>query len=50
MRGNRPYLDMGAILDEVFEAARDFSDEFHRNFKPMEGGGSRPFGAVCPGL
>jgi HSP20 family molecular chaperone IbpA len=36
MRGNRSYLDMGTILDEVFEAARNFSDEFHRNFKPMD--------------
>jgi HSP20 family molecular chaperone IbpA len=43
MRGNRSYLDMGTILDEVFEAARDFSDEFHRNFKTMgrEGGPGR---------
>jgi HSP20 family molecular chaperone IbpA len=47
MRGNRSYLDMGTILDEVFEAARDFSDEFHRNFKPMgrdgESGRQGPF-------
>jgi HSP20 family molecular chaperone IbpA len=39
MRGNRSYLDMGTILDEIFEAARDFSDEFHRNFKSMGRGG-----------
>jgi HSP20 family molecular chaperone IbpA len=45
MRGNRSCLDMGTILDEIFEAARDFSDEFHRNFKSMgrEGDNSRPF-------
>jgi HSP20 family molecular chaperone IbpA len=38
---------MGTILDEVFEAARDFSDEFHRNFKSMgrDGeGGRQPLG------
>jgi HSP20 family molecular chaperone IbpA len=33
MRGNRSYLDMGIILDDIFEAAQNFSDELHRNFK-----------------
>jgi HSP20 family molecular chaperone IbpA len=45
MKGNRPYLDMGTIFDEIFEAAQNFSDEFHRNFKPMgreDGGCGRP--------
>jgi HSP20 family molecular chaperone IbpA len=47
MRGNRSYLDMGTILDEIFEAAQNFSDEFHRNFKPMgrNGDPGRPFAA-----
>ncbi|AEF85533.1 putative heat shock protein [Treponema primitia ZAS-2] len=38
MKGNRSYMDMGTIFDEIFEAARDFSDEFHRNFRPMGDG------------
>jgi HSP20 family molecular chaperone IbpA len=38
MRGNRGFgsgnpLDLGTIFDEIFEAARDFHDEFHEKFK-----------------
>jgi HSP20 family molecular chaperone IbpA len=42
-------MDLGSIFDEIFEAAQDFKDEFHRNFKHYgsEGGdgfGQGPFG------
>ena len=26
-------IDLGNIFDEIFEAARDFQDEFHKNFQ-----------------
>jgi HSP20 family molecular chaperone IbpA len=52
MKGARPYMDLGTIFDEIFEAAQDFKDEFHRNFNQYGdrfgpgGCGSRsPFGA-----
>ena len=32
MKGARNYMDLGSIFDEIFEAAQDFKDEFHRNF------------------
>ncbi|MDR1073689.1 MAG: Hsp20/alpha crystallin family protein [Treponema sp.] len=32
MKGTRGYTDMGAVFDEIFEAARDLHDEFSRNF------------------
>ncbi|MDR3336057.1 MAG: Hsp20 family protein [Treponema sp.] len=48
MKGNKGYLDLGAIFDEVFEAAQDFKDEFHRNFEQNGMGGGdfseNPFG------
>jgi HSP20 family molecular chaperone IbpA len=47
-------MDLGSIFDEIFEAAQDFKDEFHRNFNRYgtgrsggEGGdgfGQGPFG------
>ena len=40
MRGPKNYTDLGSIFDEIFEAAQDFKDEFHRKFK--EYGGERP--------
>ncbi|MDR2516878.1 MAG: Hsp20/alpha crystallin family protein [Spirochaetaceae bacterium] len=45
MKSSRGYMDLGTIFDEVFEAARNFSDEIHRNFGdcgPGSHGG--PFG------
>jgi HSP20 family molecular chaperone IbpA len=52
MKGARPYTDLGTIFDEIFEAARDFKDEFHRNFNrygdrfdPGVCGPRVPFGA-----
>ncbi|MDR2102014.1 MAG: Hsp20/alpha crystallin family protein [Treponema sp.] len=41
MKGTKGYMDLGTIFDEIFEAARDFSDEFHRNFNQF-GNGPRP--------
>jgi len=32
MKGTRNYMDLGSIFDDIFEAAQDFKDEFHRNF------------------
>jgi len=32
MKGTKGYMDLGSIFDEIFEAARDFQDEFRRNF------------------
>jgi HSP20 family molecular chaperone IbpA len=32
MKGSKSYVDMGTIFDEIFDAARNFSDEFQRNF------------------
>jgi HSP20 family molecular chaperone IbpA len=52
MKGARPYTDLGTIFDEIFEAAQDFKDEFHRNFHqygdrfgPGGCGTRSPFGA-----
>ncbi|MDR2159151.1 MAG: Hsp20/alpha crystallin family protein [Treponema sp.] len=52
MKGTRPYMDLGTFFDEIFEAAQDFKDEFHRNFNQYGNGfgpggcGPRsPFGA-----
>jgi len=33
MKGTRNYMDLGSIFDEIFDAAQEFKDEFHRNFK-----------------
>ncbi|GHT81412.1 hypothetical protein FACS1894130_13130 [Spirochaetia bacterium] len=43
MKGSKGYIDMGTIFDEIFEAAHNFSDEFHRNFEQF-GPGMRPNG------
>ncbi|MDR2029161.1 MAG: Hsp20/alpha crystallin family protein [Treponema sp.] len=55
MKGSRGYTDIGAIFDEIFEAAQNFSDEFHRNFNRFGDGlrsdnyGPRgPFGPKGP--
>jgi HSP20 family molecular chaperone IbpA len=49
MKGARGYMDLGSIFDEIFEAAQEFKDEFHRNFNQPGGGnpadcGRGPFG------
>ncbi|HAP43782.1 MAG: heat-shock protein Hsp20 [Spirochaetes bacterium GWD1_61_31] len=33
MKGNRMYVDIGSMLDEVFEAAKKFGDEVTKGFK-----------------
>jgi HSP20 family molecular chaperone IbpA len=43
MKGARPYMDLGSIFDEIFEAAQDFKDEFHRNFNNPGPDGGRDF-------
>jgi HSP20 family molecular chaperone IbpA len=41
-------MDLGSIFDEIFDAAQDFKDEFHRNFNRCgpdgAGFGQGPFG------
>ncbi|MBU0934023.1 MAG: Hsp20/alpha crystallin family protein [Spirochaetes bacterium] len=34
MKGNRMYVDIGSMLDEVFEAAKEFGDQMRDNFGP----------------
>jgi len=43
MKGPRNYMDLGNIFDEIFETAREFENQFTRNFKNCnpEGGGFR---------
>jgi len=35
MKGPKGFMDMGTVFDEIFEAAQDFKNEFHRNFTPF---------------
>jgi HSP20 family molecular chaperone IbpA len=43
MKAQRPYADLGAVFDDIFEAAQNFQDEFHRNWGGAFGGpGTRP--------
>jgi HSP20 family molecular chaperone IbpA len=49
MKGTRNYMDLGSIFDDIFDAAQQFKDEFHRNFQncnPNDSGGfnQSPFG------
>jgi len=37
MKGARNYMDLGSIFDEIFDAAQEFKDEFHRNFNKCDG-------------
>jgi HSP20 family molecular chaperone IbpA len=37
MKNNKPYLDLGTIFDEIFDAAESFSSELSRNFTPFGG-------------
>ena len=36
MKSTRNYMDLGNIFDDIFEAAREFKDEFHRNFSQFK--------------
>jgi HSP20 family molecular chaperone IbpA len=57
MKGNKMYVDIGSILDDVFEAAKDFGEKM-KNFGPeFEGfrpggpmGGCKPEGETSQGL
>jgi HSP20 family molecular chaperone IbpA len=44
MKNARGYMDMGTVFDEIFEAARNFHDEFSRNFNSF---GNERFGRDC---
>jgi HSP20 family molecular chaperone IbpA len=37
MKNNKPYLDLGTIFDEIFDAAEDLTNQFQRNFSPFGG-------------
>jgi HSP20 family molecular chaperone IbpA len=37
-------MDLGSIFDDIFEAAQDFKDEFHRNFRGCGPEGAENFG------
>ena len=43
MKGTKNYLDLGSIFDDIFEAARNFQDEFHRNFQRCNNGETGDF-------
>ena len=44
MKNTKGYMDLGSIFDEIFEAARNFQDEFRRNFHTPGG----EYGRQCP--
>ncbi|MCL2759039.1 MAG: Hsp20/alpha crystallin family protein [Treponema sp.] len=44
MKGTRNYMDLGSIFDEIFEAAQEFNNEFHRNFNNCNSSGGFPGG------
>ncbi|AEJ20868.1 Hsp20/alpha crystallin family protein [Gracilinema caldarium] len=52
MKGNKVYVDLGTIFDEIFEAAQNFSDEFQSNFSKYGNrfgeGAPHPFGDQGP--
>jgi HSP20 family molecular chaperone IbpA len=45
MKGNRMYVDIGSMLDEIFDAAKSFSDQMKDNFGP--GGPGEGAGPGC---
>jgi hypothetical protein len=36
MKGTRGYMDLGAIFDEIFDAAQNFRNEFQENFTQFD--------------
>lgn len=42
MKGNRMYVDIGSMLDEIFDAAKSFGDQMKDNFGSGKGPGSTP--------
>ncbi|MFZ2780686.1 MAG: Hsp20/alpha crystallin family protein [Rectinemataceae bacterium] len=47
MKNGKSYVDIGSILDDVFEAAKDFGEKF-KNFDPGMMGGCGPLGGHGP--
>ena len=41
MKGPKGYIDLGTVFDEIFEAARDFQNEFRKNFNAEDCRGRR---------
>jgi HSP20 family protein len=41
MKGNRTYMDIGSILDEVFDAAKDFGQKMTEEFETTGGPDAR---------
>lgn len=52
MKGNKVYVDLGTIFDEIFEAAQNFSEEFQKGFNQygsrFSSEGASPFGGQGP--
>jgi len=46
MKGNRMYVDIGSMLDEIFDAAKTFGDQMKDNFGP--GGPAGPGAPHAP--
>jgi len=46
MKNNRMYVDIGSMLDELFDAAKNFGEEMRDNFGP---GGMGPGSSGTPG-
>ena len=44
MKANRPVIDIGTIFDEIFDAAREFSGEFQKNFDNFKNSQQKPEG------
>ncbi|HOX17720.1 MAG TPA: Hsp20/alpha crystallin family protein [Spirochaetales bacterium] len=44
MKGNRMYVDIGSMLDEIFDAARSFGNEMRDSFGPGHEGPHGPRG------
>ncbi|MDR2493812.1 MAG: Hsp20/alpha crystallin family protein [Spirochaetaceae bacterium] len=44
MKSAHTYMDLGTLFDQIFEAAQDFTDEFHRSFDPFNPTGRSPCG------
>ncbi len=41
MKGNRMYVDIGSMLDEIFDAAKNFGDQMKDSFGPDGPGAAR---------
>jgi HSP20 family molecular chaperone IbpA len=45
MKGQKNYMDLGSIFDEIFDAAQDIKEEFRNKFSHEHG--PFPFGNFC---